>query len=54
MKFFVGVTDNEWFRFLSGLDAPEEVNFWRARGPQLSSDSLWTPPRPTARTLRPS
>jgi len=34
MKFFVGVTDNEWFRSLSGLDAPEEVNFWQPRGPR--------------------
>jgi hypothetical protein len=34
MNFFVGVTDNEWFRFLTGLDAPEEVNFSQPRGPR--------------------
>jgi putative restriction endonuclease len=28
MKYFVGVTDNDWFRFLANL-GPEEVNFWR-------------------------
>ena len=27
MRFFVGVTDNEWFRFLGGLTTPEEVSF---------------------------
>lgn len=30
MKLFVGVTNNEWFRFLSELK-PDEVNFWRPR-----------------------
>jgi putative restriction endonuclease len=28
MKFYVGVTDGEWFRFLSERK-PTEVNFWR-------------------------
>lgn len=28
MKFYVGVTDNDWFRFLSQR-RPDEVNFWR-------------------------
>ncbi len=28
MKFWVGVTDHEWFRFLAGLK-PDEVNFWQ-------------------------
>jgi putative restriction endonuclease len=27
MKFYIGVTDNEWFRFLSERNS-EEVNFW--------------------------
>lgn len=31
MKFFVGVTDNEWFKFLASL-AAREVNFWRPSG----------------------
>ncbi|HNC22633.1 MAG TPA: HNH endonuclease [Opitutaceae bacterium] len=30
MKLFVGVTNNEWFRFLSERQ-PDEVNFWRPR-----------------------
>jgi len=31
MKFWVGVTDNDWFNFLS-QSAPDEVNFWQPRG----------------------
>lgn len=31
MKFWVGVTDNDWFEFLSELK-PDEVNFWRPGG----------------------
>jgi putative restriction endonuclease len=31
MKLFVGVTDNEWYRFLAGLQ-PDELNFWRPSG----------------------
>lgn len=27
-KFWVGVTDNDWFQFLS-TKAPDEVNFWQ-------------------------
>lgn len=30
MKYYVGVTDNNWFRFLSERN-PEEVNFWRPK-----------------------
>jgi putative restriction endonuclease len=30
MKLFVGVTNNEWYRFLSERK-PDEVNFWRPR-----------------------
>lgn len=28
MKFWVGITDHEWYRFLAGLK-PDEVNFWQ-------------------------
>lgn len=28
MKFWVGVTDNQWFKFLSEIQ-PDEVNFWQ-------------------------
>ncbi|MGE3152668.1 MAG: HNH endonuclease [Nitrospiraceae bacterium] len=31
MKFWIGVTDNKWFEFLSSR-SPEEVNFWRPSG----------------------
>jgi putative restriction endonuclease len=31
VKFWVGVTDNEWYRFLSELQ-PDEVNFWQPGG----------------------
>jgi putative restriction endonuclease len=31
MKYFVGVTDNNWYRYLAGIQ-PDEVNFWRPSG----------------------
>jgi putative restriction endonuclease len=31
MKIYLGVTDNNWFRFLSGIN-PEDVNFWQPGG----------------------
>lgn len=31
MKYWVGTTDNSWFRFLSDA-RPDEVNFWQPRG----------------------
>jgi putative restriction endonuclease len=31
MKFWIGVTDNKWFEFLSSR-LPDEVNFWRPSG----------------------
>ena len=31
MKFYVGVTDNEWFNYLKRLQ-PDELNFWRPGG----------------------
>lgn len=31
MKFYLGVTDNNWFKFLSNID-PEDVNFWQPGG----------------------
>ena len=32
MKFWVGVTDNHWFRFLARLPGVDEVNFWHPSG----------------------
>ena len=29
MRAFVGVTDRDWFRFLSSLNVVDEVNFWQ-------------------------
>ncbi len=31
MRFYIGVTDNQWFKYLS-LIKPDEVNFWRPGG----------------------
>lgn len=31
MRFFIGVTDNNWYNFLSSKD-PEDVNFWQPGG----------------------
>ena len=31
MKGFVGVTDNDWFAFLSQQPGLDEVNFWQPR-----------------------
>jgi len=31
MKFWIGVTENKWFEFLSAR-SPDEVNFWRPSG----------------------
>lgn len=32
MKLYVGVTDNDWYRFLSQLPNVDEVNFWQPGG----------------------
>ncbi|MGA3199969.1 MAG: HNH endonuclease [Halobacteriota archaeon] len=32
MRFFVGITDREWFDFLSRLKGLDEVNFWQPSG----------------------
>lgn len=34
MKLYVGVTDNEWYRFLEQLPTVDEVNFWQPGGRQ--------------------
>jgi putative restriction endonuclease len=35
VKLYVGVTDNDWYRFLSELPDVDEVNFWQPGGKQL-------------------
>ena len=42
MRFFVGVTDNEWFDYLARL-RPDEVNFWRPRGKGFSAIEVGAP-----------
>jgi len=32
MKLYVGVTDNDWYRFLSQFPNIDEVNFWQPGG----------------------
>ncbi len=32
MKIYVGVTDNDWFRFLRDRPALDEANFWQPGG----------------------
>jgi len=34
MKLYIGVTDNDWYRFLSQLPNIDEVNFWQPSGKQ--------------------
>ena len=31
MKFYLGVTDNNWFKYLSNIN-PEDINFWQPGG----------------------
>lgn len=37
MKYWVGTTDNAWFKYLSGV-RPDEVNFWQPRGGATYAD----------------
>ncbi len=32
MNFFIGITDQAWFEYLSSLPSPDEVNFWQPSG----------------------
>ena len=32
MRAYVGVTDNNWYRFLAGRPEVTEVNFWQPSG----------------------
>jgi putative restriction endonuclease len=32
MKLYIGVTDNDWYRYLSRLPNVDEVNFWQPSG----------------------
>jgi hypothetical protein len=39
VRFFVGITDRDWFDFLSRLNGLDEVNFWQPSG-QLHFDHI--------------
>ena len=32
VSLYIGITDYDWFRFLSALPSVEEVNFWQPGG----------------------
>ena len=34
MRFFVGITDRDWFEFLSRMEGTDEFNFWQPSGEQ--------------------
>jgi len=40
MKYYIGVTDNDWFHFLARR-RPDEVNFWRPRN--MKTEESTTP-----------
>lgn len=42
MDYFVGVTDNSWFNFLSKFQ-PNEVNFWRPSGKHFQAIPIGAP-----------
>jgi len=42
MKFFVGVTDNEWYSYLGDLQ-PDEVNFWKPSGKSFQAIDIGCP-----------
>ncbi len=42
MKLYVGVTDNNWFRFLAERQ-PDEVNYWRPGGGAFRALDKWDP-----------
>jgi len=35
MKLYVGVTDNDWYRFLRSRPELDQVNFWQPGGTHL-------------------
>jgi len=42
MKFWVGITDKNWFNYLSSF-SPDEVNFWRPGGKGFSAIAVGEP-----------
>lgn len=42
MRYWIGVTDNDWFEYLARL-RPDEVNFWRPSGRGFSAIDIGAP-----------
>ncbi len=42
MKFWVGVTDKNWFEYLAGIN-PDEVNFWKPSGQRFGAIEIGAP-----------
>ena len=42
MKFWVGVTDKNWFEYLASINA-DEVNFWKPSGQGFSAIDVGSP-----------
>ena len=42
MKFWVGVTDSDWFNYLSSIK-PDEVNFWKPSGKGFGAIEIGAP-----------
>jgi len=42
MKFWVGVTDKNWFEYLASIN-PDEVNFWKPGGQGFGAIELGSP-----------
>jgi putative restriction endonuclease len=42
MQFFVGVTDNNWFKYLQSIK-PDEVNFWKPSGKSFGAINIGAP-----------
>lgn len=42
MKFWVGVTDKNWFEYLASIN-PDEVNFWKLGGQGFDAIELGYP-----------
>ncbi|MGB8951222.1 MAG: hypothetical protein WCC06_00950 [Candidatus Aminicenantales bacterium] len=39
-KLWVGITDNEWYRVVSGIPDIDEVNFWQLFGKAKMGSNL--------------
>lgn len=42
MKFWIGVTDKNWFEYLSAIN-PDEVNFWKPSGQSFGAIEVGSP-----------